>query len=170
MVSSADILGGKVSEEAREMARKKVEKAGAGNMLDELAKAEIELKEKAEARRRNGLVAKAQFTLTYVDPFDVFTKRARKWQGYKQTRPLTEKQRSILLKNGTNPDDVTPESGQAIITKLFRASDKQVAVLVRAGYPKEEVSAIQKWEAAKLITELAANNWKRPAKQVEVPA
>lgn len=164
LISSADILGGKVSEQAREMARRRIEKKGAGNMLDELALAEKELKEKQEADRRNGLTAKAKFNLTYVDPFDAFTKRAEKWKGFQQTHPLTEKQRRILCKNGYNPDDYEPHEGQAIITKLFRASDKQIKVLVRAGYPSADVQNIQKWEAAKLITALAATGWRRPVK------
>ena len=162
LITSADILGGKISEEARDRARNKIEKKGAGNMLDELALAEKELREQEEARKRDGLVAKSKFNLTYVDPFDVFQKRAEKWKGHTQRYPLTDKQRTILCRNGYNPDDYAPAEGQAIITNLFRASEKQIAVLVRAGYPREDVAALQKWEAGKLITELANNNWKRP--------
>ena len=162
LVTSADILGGKVSEEARERARKKIEKKGAGNMSEELDLAEKELREKEESDRRKGLVAKAKFQLHYVDPFDMFKKRAEKWKGHVQSHPLTDKQRNILARNGYNPDDYAPAEGQAIITNLFRASEKQIAVLVRAGYPKEEVAGIQKWEANKLITACIANNWKRP--------
>lgn len=164
LVTSADILGGKISEEARERARKKIEKRGSGNMLDELELAEKELKEKQEAERRAGLVATATFKMTYVDPFDVFKKRAEKWKGFHQTHALTDKQRTILAKNGYNPDDYKPAEGQAIITKLFRASDKQVAVLVKAGYTPEEVFDLQKWEASKLIEGCKANGWKKPSK------
>lgn len=168
LITSADILGGKMSEEARERARKRVEKKGAGKMLDELAIAEKELKEQAEAERRRGITPKSKYQLTYVDPFDVFKKRAEKWKGFQQTHALTEKQRGILSRNGYNPEDYAPAEGQAIITNLFRASEKQIGVLVRAGYPREDVSALQKWEAGKLITELANNGWKRPATPVEI--
>jgi len=168
LVTSADILGGKVSEEARERARKKIEKKGAGNMLEELDIAEKELRDKEEADRRRGLVAKAKFNLHYVDPFDMFKKRAEKWKGHVQAHPLTDKQRGILARNGYNPDEFAPAEGQAIITNLFRASEKQVAVLVRAGYPREEVAGIQKWEAAKLITTLANNGWRRPTENAQV--
>ncbi len=167
LVTSADILGGNVSEEARERARKKIEKKGGGNMLDELALAEKELREKEESDKRAGIKAKAKFNLTYVDPFDVFKKRAEKWQGHVQTYPLTEKQRTILARNGHNPDDYSPEEGQAIITNLFRASPAQINVLVRAGYPRDEVAGIQKWEASKLIELCKQHNWKRPPTPVE---
>jgi len=168
LVTSADILGGKVSEEAREIARKKIEKKGEGKMLDELNVAEKELREAAEARKRSGLVARAEFKLTYIDPFAVFVKRAAKFANYHQRGPLTDKQRNILRKHGYNPEDFSAQEGQAIITKLFRATDKQVVVLVRAGYPFEQVSNIQKWEAGKLIDAVAKNNWRRPEVAEEV--
>lgn len=168
LVTSADILGGKISEEAREKAVKRIQKRGQGNMLDELALAEKELKEQEEVRKRSGLVAKAKFNLTYIDPFDVFKKRAEKWKGYKQRYPLTDKQRNILSRNGYNPDDYAPDEGQAIITKLFRASDKQIGILIRAGYPAEEIANIQKWEASKLIDGVAKNGWKRPTTPEQV--
>lgn len=170
LITSADILGGKVSEEARNVARRRIEKKGGGNMLSELALAEKELREQAEIEKRNGLIAKAKFNLHYVDPFDVFKKRAEKWKGHRQVYPLTEKQRTILCRNGYYPDDYTPDEGQAIITKLFQASPKQIAVLVRAGYPMEEVQSLQKWEATKLIQACVENGWKRPQPKVEVEA
>lgn len=170
LVTSADILGGKISEEAREKALSRIKKNGSGKMLDELLLAEKELREQEEIRKRNGLVAKAKFNLTYIDPFDVFKKRAEKWKGYVQTRPLTDKQRSILLRNGHNPDNYEPAEAQAIITNIFRASEKQINVLVKHGYPREEVCNLQKWEAGNLITALANNGWKKPNPPKEVPA
>jgi superfamily II DNA or RNA helicase len=163
LITSADILGGKISEQARVIARKKIEKNGSGDMLDELALAEKELKEREEARKRRGLKPDATYTLTYVDPFDAFTKRAEKWKGYVQKFPLSEKQRQVLAKNGYNPDDYTPAEGQAIITKLFQIKPWQVQRLVRAGYPSEEVASLSTWEAYKLIDGVNKNGGKRPA-------
>ncbi len=161
LVTTADILGGKISEEAKTRARKKIEEKGDGRMIDELVLAEKELRDEEEAKKRSGIKAQATFHLTYVDPFDVFKKRAEKWRGFRQTHALTDKQRQIILRSGQNPDDLTPQEGQQVITRLFGITDKQINVLVRAGYPRDEVSGIKKWEAAKLITEVANNNWRR---------
>ena len=170
LVTSADILGGrKVSEQARIIARKKIEERGSGNMLDELALAEQELRDREEARKRKGLKPEASFTLTYVDPFDAIRKRAEKWKGYEQVGELSAKQRGILAKNGYNPDDYTPQAGQALITKIFAIKPWQISKLVNAGYPMAEVSGITTWDAFKLLDGLKANGGKRPPKPFVPP-
>ena len=75
LVTSADILGGKVSEEAVDLAVTRARQAGGPvNMTEALDQAEEELREQkrlAEAARRARLVATARFTTQAVDPFDV---------------------------------------------------------------------------------------------------
>lgn len=166
LVSTADILGGKVCEEARKLARSRVEKKGEGKMLDELLLAEMELKEKNEAALRSRIVGSATFTTTYIDPFDAFKKRQEKWQGFQQFRKLSEKQRHLLMKHGHDPDARDFDANIAIFKTIIGISDKQKAVLIRAGYSPDELAGMTKWDGGKMITELAKNNWRRPQKEV----
>lgn len=168
LVTAADVLGGKISDQAKALAHKRILKSGRGNILDELTLAERELREDQERRKRAGIIGDAKYRLTYVDPFKAFSQRAEKWKGYKQKYPLTSKQRNTLLKNGYNPDEFSPAEGQQIISKMFDMSDKQRAVLVRAGYSPEELSGIRKWEATKMIDVVVKNNWRRPTEHKSV--
>ncbi len=168
LVSSVDILGGKMSEEAKDRARKKIMEKGSGRILDELELADQELKKEEDARKRSGIKATATFNLHYVDPFDMFKRDVQKWSGYVQHAPLTPKQCAIMVKLGLNPNDYTPEEGGEIIRKHFEASEAQIRALVRAGYSRQEVAALKKWQASKLIDALAKNGWKKP-KPPDVP-
>jgi hypothetical protein len=158
-----------MSVEAKELARKRIEDKGEGRMLDELEKAEIDIKEQIEAEKRKGIVGKARYMETFVDPFDVFSRRAEKWKGYVQTRALTAKQRAILLKSGEDPDSMTPAEGQAKLNKIFGMSDKQRAALIRAGYANEELDGIRNWEASEMISKCKENGWKRPTEPLGKP-
>jgi len=162
LMTVADVLGGTISEQAKERAKAKIQKAGRGNILDELTLAERELKEEQDRRRRAGIVADSTHRLTYVDPFEAFQSKAKFWKSYKQHGPLSTKQRQILRRNGYNPDDFTPEEGQQLITKTFSLSDAQAKVLVRAGYSKDELQGVPKWIASQMIEKVKANGWRRP--------
>jgi len=169
LVTSADILGGKVSEEALERAVKRVKTAGGPvNMTEALDEAEAELREQkrlAEAARRAGLVAKARFTTQSVDPFDVLHLDPVKPRGWDQGRQLTEKQRSLLAKQGINPEGVSFSEGRQLIAEIFRRWDrklcsfKQAKVLRKYGYDTEVSFA----EASATIDALARNGWQRAA-------
>jgi type I site-specific restriction endonuclease len=167
LITSADILGGKVSEEALERAVKRVSEAGGPvNMTEALDEAEAELREQkrlAEAARRANLVAKARFTTQSVDPFDVLALEPARARGWDQGRQLSEKQRGLLAKQGINPDNVTFAEGRQLIAEIFRRWDgklcsfKQAKVLRKYGYDSEVSFA----EASATIDALARNGWKR---------
>jgi superfamily II DNA or RNA helicase len=169
LVTSADILGGKVSEDALEQAMKRVRAAGGPvNMTEALDEAEAELREQkrlAEAARRAGLVAKARFTTQSVDPFDVLHLEPVKARGWDAGQQLTEKQRSLLGKQGINPDRVSFAEGRQLIAEIFRRWDgklcsfKQAKVLRKYGYDTEVSFA----EASATIDALARNGWRRAA-------
>jgi superfamily II DNA or RNA helicase len=169
LITSADILGGKVSEEALERAVKRVSTAGGPvNMTEALDEAEAELREQkrlAEAARRAGLVAKARFTTQSVDPFDVLHLDPVKPRGWDAGRQLTEKQRSLLAKQGINPEGVSFSEGRQLISEIFRRWDgklcsfKQAKVLRKYGYDTEVSFA----EASATIDGLARNGWRRAA-------
>ena len=167
LITSADILGGKVSEEALERAVRRVSTAGGPvNMTDALDEAESELREQkrlAEAARRAGLVATARFTTQSIDPFDVLHLDPVKARGWDAGRQLTEKQRSLLAKQGINPDRISFTEARQLIGEIFRRWDgklcsfKQAKVLRKYGYDAEMSFA----EASATIDALARNGWKR---------
>lgn len=162
LMTVADVLGGRISEQAKQRAKAKILKTGRGNMLDELTIAERELLEERERRRRMGIVADSKHRLTYVDPFESFRSKAKFWKSYKQQGPLSTKQRLTLRRHGYDPEQFTPEQGQQVITKIFSLSPAQENVLVRAGYSREELTGIPKWVASQMIDRVKANNWRRP--------
>ena len=174
LITSADILGGKVSEEAMELALARTLKAGGPvNMTEALAEAEQDLKQReqarlAEAARRAQLVATARFTTQAVDPFDVLSLGPVKSRGRDDERQLTEKQRSLLAKQGINPDNVTFSQGKELVAEIFRRWDgklcsfKQAKVLRKYGYSAEVSFA----EASATIDALAKNGWVRPGGKV----
>ena len=167
LVTSADILGGKVSEEAVELAVTRARKAGGPvKMAEALDEAEEELNEQkrlAEAARRARLVATARFTTQSVDPFDVLHIDPLKPRGWDATRQLTEKQRSLLAKQGINPDGISFSQGKQLIAEIFRRWDgklcsfKQAKLLRRYGYNTDVSFA----EASATIDALAKNKWQK---------
>ena len=176
LVTSADILGGKFSEEAIEMATVKARAAGKPvNMAQALDQAEEELLEQkrkadsarlAEAARRAKLVATARFTTQSVDPFDVLHLEPVKARGWDQGRQLSEKQRSLLAKQGINPDQVSFSGAKQLIAEIFRRWDgklcsfKQAKVLRKYGFDTDVSFA----DASATIDQLARNGWVRPAR------
>ena len=171
LVTSADILGGSVSDEAIELAASRAAQTrGPVNMSGALDEAEAELARQreearqAEAARRARLVATARFTTQAVDPFDVLHMDPVKARGWDTGRQLTEKQRSLLAKQGINPDGISFSEGKQLIAELFRRWDgklcsfKQAKVLRRYGLNTEVSFA----EASATIDSLARNKWRKP--------
>ena len=168
LVTSADILGGKVSEEALELAVERTLKAGGPvKMAEALDEAEAELQEQkrlAEAALRARLVATARFTTQSVDPFDVLHLDPVKPRGWDNVKQLTEKQRSLLAKQGINPDGISFSQGKQLISEIFRRWDgklcsfKQAKVLRKYGYDTNVSFA----DASATIDALARNKWRKP--------
>jgi superfamily II DNA or RNA helicase len=167
LCTSADVLGGKVSEEAIEKALKRVREAGApvdmAKALDE-AQAEIERKRQVEAARRAAMVARAKFTATRVDPFDVFDITPQRDRGWDAGQHLSEKQVAELMKNGIDPESMPYGQAKQILDEIFRryhgklASFKQVALLKRQGF----VAPMRRAEAKKAIDGIAQRQgWRR---------
>ncbi|MEY2408252.1 MAG: hypothetical protein QOF48_922 [Verrucomicrobiota bacterium] len=171
LINTADILGGNVSEEALELAIKRTLKAGAPvNMTEELDEAEEELKQKreqerlADQARRARLVASVRFSTQSVDPFNVLSLQPGKARGWDKGQQLSEKQRSLLTKQGINPDTVNFSQGKQLVAEIFRrwngklCSFKQAKVLHKYGY----CSDVSFDEASTTIDALARNGWCKP--------
>ena len=170
LVTSADILGGKFSDTAIVKATEFARAAGKPvNMSEALDQAEEELREQreqarlAEVARRAKLVATARFTTQSVDPFDVLHLEPTKARGWDQGRQISEKQRSLLAKQGINPDQVSFTEAKQLIAEIFRrwngnlCSFKQAKVLKKYGFETNVSFA----DASATIDQLARNGWQR---------
>lgn len=165
LMTTADILGGKVSDEAIARAIEKAKREGkAMRMSDELNNAERDIQQEIEeARRREAarkahLVAKATFSARTINPFDVFQIRPAKARGWDQGKQLSEKQRALLLKQGINPDQLPYSQGKQLVGELCRrfggklCTWKQAALLSKRGIPTHDLSMA---DASRMITEIA---------------
>lgn len=171
LVTTADILGGKVSEDAIERAKAKAN--GRPIRMDQALQEaerelqrEIEARKKREAARRAKLVGHASYSSRYIDPFRVLQLEPQRARGWDKGKALSEKQRSFLLRQGVNPEGMPYGQAQQVINEFFRRWDaglatvKQCALLQRHGYDTKNIT---KERASELIDGLAKNNWRRPA-------
>lgn len=171
LMTTADILGGNVSDEAIQRAVDRAKADGGRVRMDmvlseeeEKVKAEKEQARLAEEARRARLVAKVKFRAVQVNPFDVLDIAPRKERGWDHGRELSEKQKNLLLKQGINTDGLPYSQAKQLLAEIFRRWDgslcsfKQAKVLKKFGYPSET----GRDEAKKIIDALAANRWRRP--------
>lgn len=172
LMSSADILGGKVSEAAVERALAAAQKAGAPVRMDELLddsedelRAEADARRKLEEARKAKLVAKVKFSAKRINPFDAFEIQPVNSRGWDQGKHLSEKQIGLLLRQGIDPTDMPFAQAKQVINELFRRWDgklcslKQANVLKRYGYETHDLTREQ---ASKLLDALARNQWRKP--------
>lgn len=170
LMTTADILGGNVSDEAIERAVDRAKAEGKAVRMDLLLEEEEEkLKAEKAARRladeanKARLIARAKWSSQRVDPFDVFDMTPRKERGWDQGKTLSEKQAAVLLKQGIDPATMPYSQAKQLLNEIFRrwsgslCSYKQAKVLGKYGYDKNA----SRDDAKKIIDELAANGWKR---------
>lgn len=174
LMSSADILGGKVSDEAVELATA-IAKSKSGQvrmteLLDEAEKTirdEREQRKLAEAAQRARLIAKVQYRTQRVNPFDVFELEPARERSWDQGKTLTARQNALLLKQGIDGNSMPYKEAKAVLNEMFRrwksqlATFKQCALLKKHGY--ENVREMTMSEASAKIDALAKNGWRRPA-------
>jgi type I site-specific restriction endonuclease len=164
LMTTADILGGKVSEEAVARAIAKAKKNCKAIRMDEALdeaerdiQREIEERKRREAARKAHLVAKAQFSTKAINPFDVFELTPAKVRGWDSGKQLSEKQRACLVKQGINPDGVPYAQAKQLLLEVFkrwstaRCSFKQARILKTRGYSAD----VSRDEAKKIIDEIA---------------
>ena len=171
LMSSADILGGKVSDEAINRAILKAKASGGAVRMDaalteeeELLRAKIEKARLAAEAQRARLVAKVKYVAKKINPFDVFDIQPVKQRGWDSDKALSQKQSSFLMKQGVNPDDFNYSQNRQIIGEMMRrfthklCTIKQAQLLQRFGYDTKNM----KFEkASELITSLKSKGWKR---------
>jgi superfamily II DNA or RNA helicase len=169
LVSTADILGGKYSDEVVKRAKENIEKSDKSeDVLIELDKAEqqllAEMRRKEEAARRANLKLKAQYKTTKINPFDVLDIIPARERAWHRGRLPSQKQTDLLEKFGVNPEGLSFTSASQLIGKILqrRKSDlcsfRQAALLQRYGY---DTSTITFKAAGEIITNLKVNGWRR---------
>ncbi len=160
LMTTADILGGNVSDEAIETAVRKIREGGKpADMADALkkAQAEIEARKRAEEAKKLALLAKAKFSTSKVNPFDVFDISPVQERGWDKGRKLSEKQAALLMKNGINPEGMPYAQSKQLLDEMFRrwsgglASFKQASLLKRNGF----VAPMRREEASKALDQIA---------------
>ena len=173
LMTTADILGGKVSDEAVELAITIAKsKQGQVRMTDLLDEAEKTIREEreqrrlAEAARKARLIAKVQYRTQTVPPFEVFDLEPARERGWDSGKRLTEKQNALLLKQGIDGHAMPYAQAKAVLNEMFRrwsgklATYKQCALLKKHGYDTKEMTM---QDASSKIDALAKNGWRRPA-------
>ena len=179
LMTTADILGAKFSDEVVEVAIKKAKESGGPVKITELldeAETDIQAKVKAaraaEEARRAKLVANVKYSTKIVNPFDAWDLDPVKERGWHQGKVLSQPQRDLLMKQGIDPDTMHYAAAKAVLNEMFRrwgnklCSLRQAAILKKHGFSTHNMPFT---EASRLITELKNNGWKRPAKLEQSP-
>lgn len=175
LITSADILGGNVSEEAIERAVAKVKKEGKSVCMsealaeeEELIKKEREQRRLAEEARRARLTVSAKYSTQKIDPFDVLEINPVKARGWDSGKVLKENWAEQLRRQGINPDDRSYGENMAILKTLWsrwrenKCTFKQAAMLKRNGYETNVTFE----QAGEIITAIKNAGWKRPVRVV----
>lgn len=169
LMSSADILGGNVSEEAMKNAVKTArEKGGAVRMNELLDDEEEKIKRLEELKKRRQeeiaaraqILARSQFSTHKIDPFQKWDITPKKTNSWDERYPLSVKQNDVLKKAGVEVDKLSMTHKKQLFNKIIKSpSDGQVKVLKRYGY---DLTNIDRAGASKMIQALADNNWRKP--------
>ena len=179
LVTTADILGGKVSDEvvqaAKEFARKAGRPVRMADALEEEEKrlAEKKQREQMEAARKAKLVAKTTFKTQKIDPFDVLQLKPVKSRGWDEGKVLKEGSKKIIRSVfGKDPGEMTYTEGMQLVKEFFRRKDSgectfgQAKMLKKYGYDTH----MKFDEAKRTIDAIAQNGWRRPAASpVKIP-
>lgn len=172
LVVTAELLGGKVSDGAVAASHRLIEKLEGEVSMRELLHKEqdkidaherIEKARLEEARRRALLVARVNYKTQAVNPFEILDLKPVRARSWDNNRVLSEKQSSLLRKQGIDPDQFTYTECRQMIGEMFRRWDgklcsfKQAKILKRYGYD----TGMTRDMAHEVLDKLAANNWRR---------
>ena len=177
LMTAADLLGGHVSEAAREEAAAFARKAGKAvrmdrtleeqqKLLDEKRQRELE----AESKKLN-LKAKSKYTLSKVDPFDVFQIRPVVSTGRSDDKKqLSPAQANIMRKHlGLDPDQFTYAESKRLIDEQFNRWNKKLCTFKMAKQLKRFglASDVSMEQGAFWLSAIEKNGWKRPLRMPE---
>lgn len=158
LVTSADILGGNVSDEVVEAAARRARESGKPvDMSDALAEEQrlADERRKAEAAKRAALKSRAAFMLTDIDPFNEWDLTPAKERGWDRRRHFTDRQKMVLMQRiGVDADTIPYAQGKQLLDEYFRR--------LQGGYASlKQTRCLRKWgvrapmrfaEAGRMIT------------------
>lgn len=143
LVSSADILGGNISDDVAEAVVAKIRENG-GKPVDvsEAIQQEMDLREqrrKEDAARRAELRIKANFLISNIDPFNEWDLTPVVERGWDRHRHFTPKQEMVLMQRiGVDPKKIPYGQGKQLLDEYFRR--------MQAGYASlKQTRCLRKW-------------------------
>lgn len=172
LMCSADILGGRVSEEAVQLAIQEAKKGGRKRMNELLDSAQAEIKRQAEERRRAEearkarLVAKVQYSSKAINPFDVLEITPAKDRGWDEGKIISEKMANVLVKMGVDPYALPYAQAKQLCLEQIRRWNEGLCTIKQANVLRKhgvETKELKMSEAKRLIDQLASNKWQRPS-------
>ena len=135
---------------------------------NELERAERELDEEKEKATRAALRARAIYSSSFVDPFDVLAIHPQRERGWDKGKPISEKMRGLLERQGIATGGLTFVQARQITQELFRRWEgklctfKQAKLLQARGIDTRDLTMER---ASALITQIAEREgWKSKRK------
>jgi superfamily II DNA or RNA helicase len=172
LVTATDVLAGdyddRVIAKAEEAARKD---GDAKDVRERLADAQKHIddediiKREKEREARRGIVGRAKYSTTVVNPFDAFDLTPVVQHGYDLATPPTDKQIDMLRKHGISTDGMTRKRASQLIGEVMRRWDtgectfKQAKILSSRGFETKGVTVAK---AKEIIDGIAqSEGWKQ---------
>ncbi len=165
LVTSADILGGNISDDVVEAAARQARESGKPVDMADVLRKEQQLadeRRRAEAARRAALKSRAAFMLTDIDPFNEWDLTPAKERGWDRHKRFTDKQKMVLMQRiGVDADTIPYGQGKQLLDEYFRrlqngyASLRQTKCLKRWG-----VRAPVRFDEAKRMIDRRAQAWR----------
>lgn len=163
LVSALDVLDGNTDLEVKERAQQLCNNRNDLTIVEALEEATQELAEE----KRVKILTEARFHTIEIDPFDALGVRPRagRWGG----APMTDKQISILDKNGIPWKDLDRGQASQVIDKIFARREKglctlkQAKQLMRFGIQPDVTFE----QASQIMTALAQARWRPSLAQME---
>lgn len=174
LMTTADILGGNVSDEAIESAIQFAQRNGKPIRMNaaldeeqEKIETEREKRRLEEEARKAKVTAKVAYTKQAIDPFDLLdVKPAMKIRKWDEGKLFTEKQAAFLRRSGINPDTISYTQGKQLMAAMGKRRDDGLCTIGQIKKLKQyniDASKFTYEHAHKTLDAIAANGWRKPA-------
>lgn len=172
LITTADILGGKFSDEAVALVKRQANAAGeeiSADVIEHLRAAEAELERERvaalDAQRRKLIVGKASYTTNLSNPFEVYGIAPARSRGWDNVKKVTDKQTTVLASNGIDTKGLTYSQVSQLIGEIFQRREKNLCSFKQARLLKKygQRTDMSFAEAKQAIDVIAKNGWKAPS-------